>query len=565
MAVERFSAFRWPGPARLTENAAMFRPLRFSLLSCLVAGLACGEETLGVQSPGIRVDPPELDLGANPFGTIGRHRVTVVSVGSASLELEAAVLLGPEDAARPPEDLALSLPEPLPKRLAPSTTYELELQHLPRDAALDEARLLLGSDDPSHPILTIPIRHRAVGSPRIAAVPDVEVAAVEAATPSGVRDFIAAVQFGEVPAGRRRVQTLDLVNLGGGSLPLSISELRLVGDPIGLELVAESAPLLEPVLLAALGTTGLVATARRAVQVELAYTPPAVGSGLSATLEIESSDPTQPILRIPVGGSGPRLDPPLMRVEPASGLDFGAVTLGEGADRAVVVHNDGASPLPLEALAFVSNPGGVFTLLEASMAANIGPGQSRVFNLRFAPTQLGIVQGSLRFEAADVSVSPVELPLRGEGRTEPACSPSPADPTEPSNDACGGATQRGAILLSNNQGQQRSWSGLYFETTADRDWSQFTIEVAAGCFGVGYQVSARVTPGAGEAAEVCVSLGACGSFERETCSAGAASVLLFPAGTFCNAFGNQVPVYVQVRRTGGTSSCAPYSVTLTAQ
>lgn len=543
----------------------MLRPLRFSLLFCLTASAACGEETIGVQVSAIRADPPEIDLSLNPFGTIGRHTIKLQSVGSASLELLGATLVGASDEAPAPADLALSLPEALPRRLAPNTSYELELQHLPRDTVLDEARLVVSSDDPAQPLLTLPIRHRAVGSPRIALVPDAEAAEIEAGTPSGVRTFVAAVRFGEVQVGLRRVETLHIVNLGGGTLPLAIEDLRLMGAPATLELAV--APELTPdtSLLAALGTPGLRTGVSRALRVELAFTPSSASSTLSAALRVESSDPTQPALEIPISGSGPALDPPIMRIEPASGLDFGAVQLGQTADRALTIHNDGASPLSLSPLALGTNPSGVFSLLQAPAAETIGPGQSRVFNLQFSPSAVGVMQGSLRIEPSHPSVLPVELALRGEGTLEPTCTPSPVDPAEPANDACGGALDRGAILLSNNGTEARSYSGLHFESETDQDWSRYAIEVAAGCLGVGYQVTARVTPAAGESAEVCVALGACGSPERQSCSSGTASILLFPGGTVCNAFSNQVPLYVQVRRTGGTLSCESYSVSLTAQ
>ena len=108
-------------------------------------------------------------------------------------------------------------------------------------------------------------------------------------------------------------------------------------------------------------------------------------------------------------------------------------------------------------------------------------------------------------------------------------------------------------------------SGQFFESESDSDWNRYTIEVSGGCSLVGYEVTARLTAPAQEQARVCVSLGACGSPERENCSTGTASILLLIGTTTCNAWNNQVPFYVRAERTGGSLTCEPYTLSVTAR
>ena len=254
----------------LVQNPQMYWVRSASLLFAATVLVACGGESIGVQVATIEIDPSELDLSLSAFGTIQSYPVTVKSVGSASLEITGLTLVGASDGAAPPLDLALTVPEALPKRLAPSTTFVVELSHLPRDNVLDEGRLLITSDDPAQRLVTVPIRQRAVGAPRIAAVPDAEAAALEAATPAGVRTFVAAVRFGQVQPGLRQVETLHVVNVGGGGLPLEITEVDLSSSASELELRVEPNPSPDPLLLAVLGTSGLRQGVARSFRVELA-------------------------------------------------------------------------------------------------------------------------------------------------------------------------------------------------------------------------------------------------------------------------------------------------------
>ena len=132
-----------------------------------------------------------------------------------------------------------------------------------------------------------------------------------------------------------------------------------------------------------------------------------------------------------------------MRITPPSPLDFGAVRVGQTADRAITVHNDGASVLALDALSLSVNPSGVFSLLETPAPQNIAAGQSRAFNLRFSPAAAGVVQANLRISSTSAAVTAVEFPLRGEGSVEQVCTPVSVDPTEPANTACSGAPDLG--------------------------------------------------------------------------------------------------------------------------
>lgn len=536
--------------------------LRFGFLVALSLA-ACSEETVSQVRPAIHVTPEAIDLGDTPVGQLKKHQVDIVSLGSAPLTVK-LITLGPAvGSTTVSQDLALNVAEMLPKIVATSQTMTFEVQHIPRDAILDSGALHIQSDDPTLGEVIVPITQAATGAPRVAAVPDVEAADVEAGTPGGVRTFLDSIHFGQVNVGLRKQETVFVVNIGNGNSPLDIRSVQIVEANIPDLTVAPSPdPATDEILMPPLSAKGVRAGTVRSMRIDVSWRPSSVGQMLAATLRVSSNDPRTPALDIPLSGTTEMVDPPLMRVEPRS-LDFGSVTTGMEATRSLTVFNDGGSVLPVEPLTITGTP--TFSLVDAPVVSMINPGQSKSFNVKYRPPAAGAHVGAVQVES--LGISTVDVALHGQGTTTMMCVPSAPDPGEPGNESCATAVNRGSLQLQVNQQESVTASDALFDQAGDQDWSRWNLEVVAGCDFVGYALTARVTLAPGEQGEVCLNVGDCVTPERTRCSAAGsdATVYLFPADDLCNQFGNQVPINIQVRSTGGTLSCQPYTLSFRAR
>lgn len=523
--------------------------------------MGCSDEVVGVVSPAIRVEPDRVDLGLTPLGGLAKHEVRAVSIGSAALTIK-SVTLGGQGGAAPSEDLALSLTETLPKLLAPQQALVFEVQHIPRDNVLDNGVVRIESDDPSRPVVEVPILQSASGAPEIASVPDLEAAKVEANTPSGVSTFVEAIHLGQVDVGLRKSATIHLANVGSGNISLDISRARLVVPDAELTVALD--PTL-PVSLPALGAPGVRPGTTVAVQVDVSWAPSRAGQVLMAILRVESNDPARPTLDIPITGNTQSVDPPIMRIEPAGGLDFGPVRVGMSRQLSFTVHNDGASDLALLPPALSSSR--AFSFAMPPPPVSIPPRGMRAFAIDYRPLASAMDAATVLIASSHPAITAVDYPLRGSGTEVVMCVPNPPDPREPTNDACATATDRGVVLLPDNMEGTSTINDGAIELMSDNDWNAFRVEVDIGCdFVVGYEMRASVQLAAGEQAEVCMLIGDCASPNRRVCGNGSArTTFIMGANGLCQSTSNAVPVFVQVRHTSGEPTCRPYTLTFGAR
>ena len=128
------------------------------------------------------------------------------------------------------------------------------------------------------------------------------------------------------------------------TLPQKFTRARLVDPDPELTVMVDP---MAPQSLPALGAAGVRPGTTVSLQVDVSWAPTRVGENLAATLRVESNDPARGTLDIPITANTQAVDPPILRVDPAGGLDFGAVRVGMSAQRSFTVHNDGASDLPI--------------------------------------------------------------------------------------------------------------------------------------------------------------------------------------------------------------------------
>ncbi|MBI4821831.1 MAG: choice-of-anchor D domain-containing protein [Deltaproteobacteria bacterium] len=539
------------------------RALRSSVLGALLAA-GCGDEELAQLTPKIRTDPEVVTLADTPVGTSAEHELTIISAGSAPLEVIRASYV-PREGEPASMDLGVTVDDTLPITLAVGQKLLAKIIHAPRDAAADEGFVRVESNDAMSPVLDVPILHPINGGVRIAAVPDLAIADAEAATSGGVRTTLALLDLGLVPYGTAKSETFHVVNLAAGTRPLVVTSVRLRDQTPGAQLSATPNPEPDGVALPVLGPSSQRA-AVRSVELSVTFTPAVRGELVDDVILIESSDLAKPTLEIPLRASSEALDPPKLRIVPER-VDFGPVAIGASRRTTITLFNDGGSTLHVGARSISMNPG-VFALVGTSSAVAIAAMSSLALEVELTPTAGSAYTATLLIPHDDgARATPAQVPLTGSGDSVEMCTAPTTDPTEPANGQCAGAVVRTPIALGFGGNESRTWNDAILEQEGDSDWSRIQVSVDAGCTLTGYEFTAQLA-GLTEDTEVCLHIGHCPSLERSTCASNGSRARIYVSAfgsTVCDDYGNDVPVLVEVRHTSGALSCTPYSVNFSAR
>ncbi len=247
-------------------------------------------------------------------------------------------------------------------------------------ASIPQQMSYLGGDNPED----LTIMNSVTGTPLVATVNEEVPVAQLSRT---------GIQFGEVALGQSVTETIQVANVGGGTLPLNIT-LACTGPGFSLT-----------------GLTGPISVAAGAlVTIHVTYSPFQVGL-VECTLQLGDIAPD-----VPMAGTGRE---PIVSWVPPSNIDFGNVPVGAVRITSTSLRNNGEAPLQMDVgwddicsdFDIISNLG-TFTLI---------PNRVRSVNVRFSPTEPGpfacslsfgpdlpsvTVTGTAFFETPDYSIEP---------------------------------------------------------------------------------------------------------------------------------------------------------------
>ncbi len=289
--------------------------------------------------------------------------------------------------------ISVASPPTLPVVVPAGASTNLSLAFAPSLSGAVSGSLVIATDDPAHPTLTVALTGTGI-LPQAASV-----------TPT-------SYDFGAVPIGGSTSTTVTVSNTGGS--PLTISGLT----PAGAGISVASPPTL-PVVVPAGASTNL----------SLAFAPSLSGA-VSGSLVIATDDPAHPTLTVALTGTG--VLPQAASVTPTS-YDFGAVGVGKTTHSTFIVSNTGGSPLLIAAL----TPSGTGMSIGSptSVPVVVPVGGSTAITVAFAPTIPGAVSGSLVIATDDRAHPTLTVALTGVGVdavSGPALwtapSPAPAAP-----------------------------------------------------------------------------------------------------------------------------------------
>lgn len=199
-----------------------------------------------------------------------------------------------------------------------------------------------------------------------------------------------AVDFGQVPVGGEKAQTLTLRNVGSFRLDLERFET--------------GAPFFGPTGTASIGVG-------RTIEVQVQFRPTEIGP-VSGTFLVQTDDEDAPPLEVPLVGEGIEA---AVLVEPLL-VDFGEVLWVANtlvATREVTITNPGTDSFDLTAVELVDDAGGAFTLDPRDVVRTFGPGDTGTIEVGYLPVAMGAAQGNLRISTSAPTAPEVVVTLQG--------------------------------------------------------------------------------------------------------------------------------------------------------
>ena len=344
--------------------------------------------TLTQSGPAIFVSPLSAPFGTVAVGiTSAQQVVTVRNDGTANLILGTLALGGANEGEfrKPsPNELCSGV------TLAPAQQCTVWVRFRPTSVGAKNATLLIPSNDPSQPTVTVPLSGTA--SP---GAPVIFVSPLSAA-------------FGTVAVGTTSAQQVVTVRNDGGS-SLILGTLTLGGANEG-EFRKPSPNEL---------CSGVTLAPAQQCTVWVRFRPTSVGAK-NATLLIPSNDPSQPTVTVTLSGAGSAAGPggPVIFVSPLS-APFGTVAVGTtSAQQVVTVRNDGTASLILGSLTLGGANPGEFkkpTPNEFCTGVTLAPTQQCTVWVRYRPTTPGLKNATLVIPSNDAGHPTVTVTLSGTG------------------------------------------------------------------------------------------------------------------------------------------------------
>ncbi|MCK6551285.1 choice-of-anchor D domain-containing protein [Myxococcota bacterium] len=326
--------------------------------------------------PSFALSPSALDFGTLDVGVAAMRAFDVVN-GGASPVTVLDVALESESS-----EFTVTPRIPVPFVLDSGARLTVDARYVGTSPSSDTGRVRVttdGFDDPTtaldERVAYLPLTALSTG-PLLAVSP-------------------ANVAFGTVNVGEPASRRIVVENAGNASLQISSITISS-GAP---ELVLSSQLALPRSLAAG-----------ESLDVELRYTPSAPGADTGA-LVVRSTDRQQPMLTIPVSGTGALPNVCVVDVAP-NPLTFGLVARGRTARMPVHLRAAGGVACTISGLRIQGSP--ELTITSGAVAqVTIAPGDAHALEITYSPTAYGNHAAQLTFTSNDPAMPTAVIPLSG--------------------------------------------------------------------------------------------------------------------------------------------------------
>lgn len=213
------------------------------------------------------------------------------------------------------------------------------------------------------------------------------------------------LDFGDVPVLNRATLSLEIRNAGRAPLNLGAMALEESGTPFTLEARPER-----------LGDG-------EAGAVVVSFAPERIAP-FAATLAIESDDPEQPTVRVPLAGNGFTA----AKMETDLALDFGRVCEGADAVKSVQVRSTGTAALRLDEIRFAEGSASELSFVSSTRTpATVAAGAELSIAVRVAPRAGSpeTISGALLLGGSDPDHRSVAIPITARVNRAPVAAIAP--------------------------------------------------------------------------------------------------------------------------------------------
>jgi hypothetical protein len=330
----------------------------------------------------LSVNPLALDFGVVEVGLTQTLHATISNLGNAVCTVTAITLSGSADFA-----LNAAAPAP-PFTVTPGASVQVSVDYAPADFVNDVGTLTIASDDPDEGVVSVALSGEP---PASACVLDVSPLALD---------------FGTVGRGATQALTATLRNLGAADCTVDFAVTGSADFALN-----PAAP--TPPITLAFGA---------AVDVSVDYTPSDVGAD-GGTLDINSNDPTTPLIAVTLAGAGAGI--PDIAVGPTT-LAFGTVTTGSTMTRTATISNVGDAALVVTELAFSGSSDFALNTAAPVPPFTVAPGATIDVLVDYTPSVERAVKAVLWVvsDDPDEGVLPVSLAGTGVGTPDIAVGPT---------------------------------------------------------------------------------------------------------------------------------------------
>lgn len=312
--------------------------------------------------------PASLSFGGVGAGRSRSLNVVVSNAGRAACTVSAVTLTGSGE-------FRLPAAPTVPRTLAPGAVETLAVEYAPTDTMPDMGNLVLASDDPAEPMLSVPLSGRRLeaGECELTVVPD-------------------PISFGVVTLGMSRRLGATVTNAGASSCTLASITVSVSSDP---DFIVTQTPVI-PILLPG-----------RTAQIEVEFRPTDAGAR-TGVLEISTSvlmrtPPTT--VNLDGSGAGARLC-----VSPDTVL-FGTHPVGAPTDRTLALTACGTVPSVVSRLELMPPTSTEFQVVGApALPLTIPSGSTVNVTLRHTGSAVGRDEGRIEVASND-QVEPVQEAL----------------------------------------------------------------------------------------------------------------------------------------------------------
>jgi uncharacterized protein (TIGR03437 family) len=208
---------------------------------------------------------------------------------------------------------------------------------------------------------------------------------------SGIEVKPASLDFGSALIGQPKDLTLTIREVGNGALTVN----ALTSSNPQFTLTSPTAP--------------FNIQAGNEQTVHLRFTPAAAGAQ-SATLTVNSDDPSRPSVNVTLMGNGLTIAPALELT--LSSLDFGSVSTGQHKDLTLTASNTGNAALIVNS---ITSDNSRFSVTAPALPFTLAAGAQQTIKVRFTPSAAGGQTGKLTISSNAANRPEADVSLAGSG------------------------------------------------------------------------------------------------------------------------------------------------------